>query len=112
MHPILLEIGKFKIYSYGFMLALSFFIGILLAAKRAEKKGINPDIIYDLSIILIIAAIVGSRGLYILAHRDHFSGILDVIALWQGGATYYGGMILAVAGCFDCWYSRGIPSFF
>ena len=32
------EIGKFKIYSYGFMLALSFFIGILLAAKRAEKK--------------------------------------------------------------------------
>lgn len=98
MHPILLEIGKFKIYSYGFMLALSFFIGILLAAKRAEKRGVNPDTIYDLSIILIIAAIVGSRGLYILTHRDHFTGILDVIALWQGGATYYGGMILAVAG--------------
>ena len=38
MHPILLEIGKFRIYSYGFMLALSFFIGILLAAKRAKKR--------------------------------------------------------------------------
>lgn len=98
MHPILIELGRFRIYSYGFMLALSFFVGILLAARRAGKRGIDPDIIYDLSIILIIAAVVGSRGLYIITHRDNFHGILDIVALWQGGATYYGGMILAVVG--------------
>ncbi len=98
MHPILLELGRFKIYSYGFMLALSFFVGILLAAKRAEKQGLKSDLIYDLSIILILGAVIGSRGLYILTHLDHFHGLMDIIALWQGGATYYGGMILAVAG--------------
>ena len=98
MHPILIEIGPLKIYSYGFMLALSFWIGILLAARRAAKRGINPDRIYDMSIILILAAVIGSRTLYILTHRADYRSLIDVIALWQGGATFYGGFILAVAG--------------
>jgi phosphatidylglycerol:prolipoprotein diacylglycerol transferase len=98
VHPILLEIGPIKIYSYGFMLALSFWIGILLAAKRAAKRGINPDHIYDMSIILILAAVIGSRTLYILTHRADYRNLIDIVALWQGGATFYGGFILAVAG--------------
>ncbi|MFO7915530.1 MAG: prolipoprotein diacylglyceryl transferase [Candidatus Krumholzibacteriales bacterium] len=96
MHPILIEIWKLKIYSYGFMLALSFFFGILLAGLRAEKRQVSPGLIYDLSIIIVISAIIGSRGLYILTHLDHYQGVLDIVALWQGGATYYGGLVLAV----------------
>jgi phosphatidylglycerol:prolipoprotein diacylglycerol transferase len=98
VHPILIEIGPLKIYSYGFMLALSFWIGILLAARRAAKRGINPDHIYDMSIIMILGAVIGSRTLYILTHRADYRSLIDIIALWQGGATFYGGFILAVAG--------------
>ena len=98
MHPVLLDLGILKIYSYGFMLALSFLIGIVIAARRAGRRGTDPDIVYDLSIILVLGAVFGSRGLYILTHRDNFSSILDLVAIWQGGATFYGGLILAVAG--------------
>ena len=98
MHPVLIDLGFLKIYSYGFMLALSFLAGIVLAARRARSKGLSPDMIYDLSIILVLGAVIGSRGLYILTHRDRFDSLLDIVALWQGGATYYGGLILAVAG--------------
>lgn len=98
MHPILIEIGPLRIFSYGFMLALSFWIGIILAARRAAKRGINPDHIYDMSIVLILAAVIGSRMLYILTHRADYRNIIDIVALWQGGATFYGGFILAVAG--------------
>lgn len=98
MHPILIDLGRLKIYSYGFMLALSFLIGIVISSRRAGRRGINSDMIYDLSIILVLGAVFGSRGLYILTHRDHFSSIVDVVAIWQGGATFYGGLILAVAG--------------
>jgi len=98
LHPVLIELGKLRIYSYGFMLALSFFIGILLADRRARSRGVRPEILYDLSIVLILAAVIGSRGLYIITHRDHYNGFLDIVALWQGGATYYGGLILALAG--------------
>lgn len=108
MHPILIEIGDFRIYSYGFMLALSFFLGILLAAGRAKRRGLDPNLIYDLSIILIVSAVVGSRGLYILTHRDHFRNFTDMIALWQGGATLYGGMILALAGAWVYLRRKGL----
>lgn len=98
MHPVLIDLGRLKIYSYGLMLALSFLIGIVIAGRRAGRRGINPDIVYDLSIILVLGAVLGSRGLYILTHRDHYSSIVDIVAIWQGGATYYGGLFLAVAG--------------
>jgi phosphatidylglycerol:prolipoprotein diacylglycerol transferase len=98
VHPILLELGILKIYSYGFMLALSFLVGIVLAARRARGRDVDPEIIYDLSIILVLGAVIGSRGLYILTHRENFKSIIDMIAIWQGGATYYGGLLLAVAG--------------
>lgn len=98
MHPVLIEIGRLKIYSYGFMLALSFWMGIFIAAKRAGKRGIAQDHIYDLSIVLILAAVIGSRTLYILTHREDYHRFLDIIALWQGGATFYGGFLLALTG--------------
>jgi phosphatidylglycerol:prolipoprotein diacylglycerol transferase len=98
VHPVLIEIGRLKIYSYGFMLALSFWMGIFIAAKRAEKRGIAQDHIYDLSIVLILASVIGSRTLYILTHREDYHSFLDIIALWQGGATFYGGFLLALTG--------------
>ena len=111
MHPVLLEFGSFRIYSYGFMLALSFFAGMQLSGRRAGKFGVKRELIYDLSIILIIAAVVGSRMLYIVAHRDHYSSLLDIISLWQGGATYYGGMFLAVAGAAVFLRIKSVPFF-
>lgn len=106
-----MELGRLRVYSYGFMLAVSFFIGIVLAGKRAEKRGVKKEIIYDLSIILIIAAVVGSRALYILTHREHYHGIVDIIALWQGGATYYGGLALAVIGAVIYLRKKDVPFF-
>lgn len=111
MHPILIELGKFKIYSYGFMLALSFFVGIILAGKRAEKQGVRKEVIYDLSIILILAAVIGSRSLYILTHREHYHGVIDIIALWQGGATYYGGLGLCIIGAGVYLRKKGVSFF-
>ena len=74
MHPILIELGPLRIYSYGFMLAMSFFAGILLAGRRAERRGVPREIIQDLSVarssgycdsslssLLLIVSITSSR---------------------------------------------------
>lgn len=111
MHPVLIDFGFLKIYSYGFMLALSFLVGIVLAVKRTGRRGISQEIIYDLSIILVLGAVVGSRGLYIITHRDNFDSLIDIVAIWQGGATYYGGLLLAVAGAVVFLRKKKIPFF-
>lgn len=110
MHPILVEIGRLQIRSYGFMLAVSFLLGIWLAGRRAKRYGIDPQKILDLSVIIILAAVVGSRLLYVVFHLEQYRNPLDVFALWQGGATFYGGFLLAMAASY-WWVQRNGLSF-
>jgi phosphatidylglycerol:prolipoprotein diacylglycerol transferase len=100
MHPVLLDLGRFQIRSYGFMLAVSFLLGIWLSGRRARKMGVDPQKILDLSVIIILAAVVGSRLLYVAFHLEQYSNPLEIFALWQGGATFYGGFLLALAASY------------
>ena len=96
MHPVLIDIGALQIRSYGFMLALSFLIGIWVAGRRAKRFGIEPQYILDLSVYIILSAVVGSRLLYVVFHLEEFDSPVEIFALWRGGATFYGGMLLAI----------------
>ena len=49
-------IGIDFVRSYGIMLAIAFLIGILWARKRAVKAGLSPDLVIDLSFIVLIAS--------------------------------------------------------
>jgi len=100
-------IGITFIRSYGVMLALAFLIGILWARKRAIKAGIPPDHVIDLSFVVLIASIAGSRFFYVIYHLDEFSdNILNVINPFHGdrvgisGMSMMGGVILALASAF------------
>ena len=96
MHPVVFKTGWFSVYSFGFMLALSFLLGIYLSSYRARRIGVEPHHILDLSVYLIISGVVGSRLLYVAFHLEEYRNPIDVFALWQGGATLYGGFLLAV----------------
>lgn len=108
MHPVIFKVGSFELRSYGLLLALSFLIGIFLAVRRAKKKGIDPNHIMDLSVILIVSAIVGSRLLYVLFHLDEFRGHwTDTFNPFQSsgqiglaGLTLLGGVILCFISAF------------
>jgi phosphatidylglycerol:prolipoprotein diacylglycerol transferase len=78
------------------MLALSFLAGIYISSYRARRFGLDPQLVLDLSVYLIIAGVIGSRLLYVVFHLEEYNNLLDVFALWQGGATLYGGLILAI----------------
>ena len=38
MHPVLIQLGPFSIYAFGFMLALSFLLGIALGRDRERRQ--------------------------------------------------------------------------
>ncbi len=100
MHPILFRIGSLPINTYGLTLAVSFVLGLWLAAHRAEKIGIRKDAVYDLGIRIMIAAIVGSRFFYVVTHVSEFQGQwLNAVAFWNGlyGLSMLGGVLLAIA---------------
>jgi phosphatidylglycerol:prolipoprotein diacylglycerol transferase len=105
MHRTLLDLGFVKIHSYGFFLAASFLLGILLARRRAERRGIPGERVDDVALVVIVTSIVGARALYVLTHLDQFQGrLLDVFRTWEGGLVMYGGAVPAVV--LGMWFLR------
>ena len=41
MHPVIIEFGHLAIRWYGVRIALAFLVGMWLAGKEAERKGIK-----------------------------------------------------------------------
>ncbi len=104
MHPILFEIGPLSVRTYGLLLAVSFMVGILLALRRAKARGLNQNKMINMSLLIMVAAIVGARIMYVIPHWNEFSANpLDIISPFQSsgsigltGLTMYGGFIGAV----------------
>jgi len=97
MHPILIRIGPLTIHTYGFMIATGFLIALYLAGRQAKKEGISSDRIMDLGFYILLAAIIGSRLLFVLINADHyFQNPLDIFKIWEGGLVFYGGVLFAV----------------
>ncbi|HOP26319.1 MAG TPA: prolipoprotein diacylglyceryl transferase [Candidatus Sabulitectum sp.] len=108
MHPVLLRIGSLPINSYGLMLAISFLLGVKLAARRASKLGIPPDETTNLSIWIMAAAIIGSRAFYVATHMEQYAGDpIAAVAFWNGlyGLSMLGGVVLAMATGFT-WIAK------
>jgi phosphatidylglycerol:prolipoprotein diacylglycerol transferase len=118
MHPVLFTIPfiKFPIHAYGFMLALSFLLGIWIASVRAKRAGLKSEVVADLGFWVICAAIVGSRAYYVLLHFDEFKGDLMAIinpfhggTVGIGGLVMYGGFIGAVLAAVFFFHRKKIP---
>ena len=97
MLPVLIRIGPIPVYSYGLMLAISFILGIFLAQKWANRRGIDPKKIEDLGFWILIAAVIGSRVLYIIFHPNEFlPNPLSFVKIWEGGLMFFGGFVGAI----------------
>jgi phosphatidylglycerol:prolipoprotein diacylglycerol transferase len=95
VHPEILRWGVLHITSYGLMLAIAFLAGTWLALREARRLGLDEDRVVTLILITLVAAILGARAFYVLEHMREFRGaFLSVLALWQGGLTLYGGIVM------------------
>ena len=97
MFRTILDFGAVGIRSYGVMLAIAFWVGIELSARIARKRGYEPLVIVDLGLVILLSSVVGSRFLYVISHLSDFHGdFWSVFKVWEGGLTFYGGLVAAV----------------
>ncbi len=113
MYPILLKIGPIQLYTYGALLAAAFLVGIYLSMRAAEREGVNPDIVADAGILIILSSTVGARLFYIVFYdlRYTLQHPRELLRLQQTGLVFYGGLIFAtLAGiAFFRWKKISIP---
>ncbi len=98
MFPILLEIGGFRVHTYGFFVALGVLAGILFARHEARKLKVSDERVLDLCFFIILAAIAGSRLFYAATNLSYYtSHPLEIFMIWKGGLVFYGGFAGAAA---------------
>lgn len=139
MFPTLFELplpvlGPITIHTYGVLLVVSFLIAILVARRLAQRDEIDPDVIVDMGVYIILAALVGAKVLLLIVDWEVYSrqfrtlaaegggtvgqalGFLGstgaylgattqmALSLLQAGGVFYGGFIAAILATF--WYAR------
>ena len=93
---IIFEIGSFKIYYYGVIMALSVIMGLLICKFVCKKfyESKDFDIIYGLSIGTILCGFLGARIYYVFAAYKYFSNNLwEIFAFRHGGMSIHGAII-------------------
>ncbi|MDI6870083.1 MAG: prolipoprotein diacylglyceryl transferase [Bacillota bacterium] len=105
MHPVLLRLGPFTVWSYGTMLALAFVLGTHFALREARARGIGEEHVYNLALLFAIAGVVGSRLLHVLLNLSYYlAHPVEILDLTNGGLAMHGGFTLAILA--GIWYTR------
>jgi phosphatidylglycerol:prolipoprotein diacylglycerol transferase len=92
--PIIFEVGPVVIRWYGLLIASAVLIGVSLSQYLAKRRHVNPELISDLSIWLVIGAIPAARLYYVLFQWSEYSQHPErIIAIWQGGIAIHGAII-------------------
>lgn len=91
-----IQIGPLFVHFYGIILMLGALAATWLATREAKRRGINPDMPWDMLPWLLIAGILGARIWHILTPPAsmvvqgyttlyYLTHPLDALAIWRGG---------------------------
>jgi len=107
-----ISIGNFEIKFYGIIIMLGALLAAWLSAKEAKRRGINPEMIWDMLPWLLIAGIIGARLWHIFTPSASLVAIgidtkyylthpLDAINIRNGGLGIPGGVM---GGAIALWF--------
>jgi phosphatidylglycerol:prolipoprotein diacylglycerol transferase len=103
VHPRLFQFGHIAIPTYGALIALALVAALAAAVYFARRLGLDPNKIWNLSLIATITTLLGARLLLVVAHfsafRQHPFWILGLTGLhdpWIGAASILLGIAAAM----------------
>lgn len=92
--PIIFQLGPVAIRWYGLLIASAVLIGVSLSQYLAEKRRVNPELLGDLAIWLVVGAIPCARIYYVAFEwQQYVDRPEDIIAIWKGGIAIHGAIL-------------------
>ena len=104
--PVAISLGPVQIHWYGIMYAVAFGLGWWILGQRRERLGLSREQVGDFAFACILGVILGGRLGYVVFYNPayYLSHPLSVLAVWDGGMAFHGGLIgVVVAGI---WFAR------
>jgi phosphatidylglycerol:prolipoprotein diacylglycerol transferase len=114
IRPEIVRVGPLAVRWYGLMYVFGFASSYALVARQIKKKNLDlgRDFLDSLYTFIVLGLIIGARLGYVLFYNFSFyvRNPLDILALWEGGMSFHGGLIGSVlAGIWICKRSAKDP---
>jgi phosphatidylglycerol---prolipoprotein diacylglyceryl transferase len=88
------QYGWFRLKWYGVLIAAAVLIGINLSMRLGKSRNIDSELIADLAIWLVLAAIPAARIYYVIFEWQTYSQHPEnIIKIWEGGIAIHGAII-------------------
>jgi phosphatidylglycerol:prolipoprotein diacylglycerol transferase len=95
--PVVFHLGPLQVHTYGIGLAITFWFAYKYFERRLARAGYPTRWLAATFVWVIVAAIVGARVVHVLAHLSYYSSNPgDILAIWHGGLSSFGGLLFAV----------------
>ena len=92
--PILVKLGPLTIRWYGLLIATAVLLGVSLSQYLAKRRHVDPDLVGDLAIWLVVGAIPAARIYYVLFQWPEYAQHPEsIVAIWQGGIAIHGAIL-------------------
>lgn len=100
MFPVL-QIGPLAIQTPGLFLLASLWVGLSLAERTCQQRGLTADQLYNLAFSMMFSGLLGARLGYVIQFPSAFSASpLSVLSLDASLLDPFAGMAFAVLGGF------------
>src|SRR5215211_8142089 len=105
MHPRLLAIDNFVIYTFGALMVIAVLAALWWLRRTARLRGLAVESVMSLSVWLLVGGLVGAK--VFKAGRLLLQGEPWSIGLLEGAGDFYGGFLGALAvALIYFWYRR------
>lgn len=107
MHPVLIKLGPFTLYTYGFFIAAGILMALAFTSLEAKKRELNFKLVSELGFYGILGALVGARLLFVLINFNYFlKHPLEIFMFWKGGLVFLGGALGAALSTYIFFFKR------
>ena len=99
---LLLDMFVLNISWYGFLMGCAFLLAVIMATDLMKERDLNPDLPYDLIWWVFPLSIVGARMAFVLNNLDSYETFWEMLQVWNGGLSIYGGVMGGAVGLVIC----------
>ena len=96
MKSELFSIGPLHIHGYGLMIGIGIIVAFAVAVKRAEKKGLNGDLVFNAGFFGLIGGIIGAKLMFYLTEIPAILEDPSILLDFANGFVVYGGIITGI----------------
>jgi phosphatidylglycerol---prolipoprotein diacylglyceryl transferase len=109
--PVAVALGPVQIHWYGLTYLVAFGLFLWLAGKRVRQPwfadaGWTRRDVEDLLFYGVLGVVIGGRLGYVLFYKpgEYLANPLQILAVWQGGMSFHGGLLGVIVAM--VWFAR------